>query len=54
VLIIGAVLSALLIAVLLGTLSGILGYIAVAANIIFYIAVIWLGLSLFTGRSEET
>ena len=54
VLIIGALLTALLIALLLGTLSGILGYLAVAASIIFYVAVAWLGFSLFTGRSEET
>src|ERR687885_1813443 len=53
VLIIGALLTALFIALLLGTLSGILGYLAVAASIIFYIAVAWLGFSLFTGRSES-
>jgi hypothetical protein len=54
VLIIGALLTALFIALLLGNLSGILGYLAVAASIIFYVAVAWLGFSLFTGRSEET
>ena len=53
VLIIGALLTALFIALLLGNLSGILGYLAVAASIIFYIAVAWLGFSLFTGRSES-
>ena len=53
VLIIGALLTALFIALLLGNLSGILGYLAVAASIIFYVAVAWLGFSLFTGRIEE-
>jgi hypothetical protein len=53
VLIIGALLTALFTALLLGTLSGILGYLAVGASIIFYIAVAWLGFSLFTGRSVE-
>jgi hypothetical protein len=53
VLIISALLTGIFIALLLGTLSGTLGYLAVATSIIFYIAVIWLGLSLFTGRSEE-
>ena len=54
VLIIGALLTALFIALLLGNLSGILGYLAVAASIIVYVAVAWLGFSLFTGRTEET
>jgi hypothetical protein len=53
VLIIGALLTAVFIALLLGNLSGILGYLAVAASIIFYIAVAWLGFSLFAGRSTR-
>ena len=53
VLIIGVLLTALFIALLLGNLSGILGYLAVAASIIFYIAVTWLGFSLFAERSAR-
>jgi hypothetical protein len=53
VLIIGALLTAVFIALLLGNLSGILGYLAVAASIIFYIAVAWLGFSLFAERSAR-
>ncbi|MBV9454798.1 MAG: hypothetical protein JOZ19_11875 [Rubrobacter sp.] len=54
VLIIGALLTALLFALLLGILSGVLGYLSVVASIIFYIAVAWLGFSLFTSSREET
>jgi hypothetical protein len=53
VLIIGVLLTALFIALLLGNLNGILGYLAVAASIIFYIAVAWLGFSLFAERSAR-
>lgn len=53
-LIIGALLTALFTALLLGTLSGVLGYLSVAASIIFYIAVAWLGFSLFTSSREGT
>ena len=51
--VIGALLSAVLLALLLGQLRGVLGYLAVAASIIFDVAVVWLGFNLFMGRSED-
>jgi hypothetical protein len=53
VLLIGALLTGVFLALLLGELRGILGYLAVAASIVFDIAVVWLGFNLFMGRSEE-
>jgi TRAP-type C4-dicarboxylate transport system permease small subunit len=52
-LVVGALLSTVFLALLLGQLRGVLGYLAVAASIIFDVAVVWLGFNLFMGRSEE-
>ncbi|HZB84645.1 MAG TPA: hypothetical protein VE288_17560 [Rubrobacteraceae bacterium] len=52
-LVVGALLSAVFLALLLGQLRGVLGYLAVAASIVFDVAVVWLGFNLFMGRSEE-
>src|ERR671932_692102 len=43
-LVIGALLTGVFLALLLGELRGALGYLAVAASIVFDIAIVWLGL----------
>jgi hypothetical protein len=54
-LLIGTLLTAIFFsAVMLGGAPvGILAYMGIVATIIFYMAVVWLGFSLFTGSSEE-
>jgi hypothetical protein len=52
-LVIGALLTGVFLALLLGELRGVLGYLAVAASIVFDIALVWLGLNLFIERSDD-